>query len=475
MLISPHLEKIFSNDIGMQEHRKMSPILLSEPIYTLTDYGARVAVGIVDLKSPWPQDLNDDEKLALRRLQKDKYTIARHVHNQAFESLVAKEIVAKETAVDTDAATLKRRLTRRYLTSPVRFVDLLMLEITTRCNLNCHFCFKGRLPRITDQRIHDLTRAIEDAKQMGIGQFLFNGGELTIYGDKWLDLVRLIAATGHVAGVISNGWWGIHEPFSIMGHRFDNAAGFAAALRSAGISEIMFSLDGPREIHDTYRRCSGLYDRVICAVAAAKAAGIRCDVSIVLRDGLHKNDRFFQDVMKIFELADDPRSMAKKGKKTIKTGVLLESEYDFGNASKSIAERNSAPYSIDQQEQFQGICKGITHGMKLSIRANGEVEPCTIGTMGKGYGNIHDEPLSTIVNKMRASPVYRMFEKNTFVDYRPYFSRDLFGSRFFHPCTFFGIIASLAAGVEQLRAKDELNRENVDALNLQIAQEMGFV
>jgi len=287
--------------------------------------------------------------------------------------------------------------------------------------------------------------------------------------------VRLIAATGHVAGVISNGWWGIHEPFSIMGHRFDNAAGFAAALRSAGISEIMFSLDGPREIHDTYRRCSGLYDRVICAVAAAKAAGIRCDVSIVLRDGLHKNDRFFQDVMKIFELADDPRSMAKKGKKTIKTGVLLESEYDFGNASKSIAERNSAPYSIDQQEQFQGICKGITHGMKLSIRANGEVEPCTIGTMGKGYGNIHDEPLSTIVNKMRASPVYRMFEKNTFVDYRPYFSRDLFGSRFFHPCTFFGIIASLAAGVEQLRAKDELNRENVDALNLQIAQEMGFV
>jgi len=350
-----------------------------------------------------------------------------------------------------------------------------MLEITTHCNLNCHFCFKGRLPRITDQRIHDLTRAIEDAKQMGIGQFLFNGGELTIYGDKWLDLVRLIAATGHVAGVISNGWWGIHEPFFIMGRRFDNAAGFAAALRSAGISEIMFSLDGPREIHDAYRRCSGLYDRVICAVAAAKAAGIRCDVSIVLRDGLHKNDRFFQDVMKIFELADDPRSMAKKGKKTIKTGVLLESEYDFGNASKSIAERNSAPYSIDRQEQFQGICKGITHGMKLSIRANGEVEPCTIGTMGKGYGNIHDEPLSTIVNKMRASPVYRMFEKNTFVDYRPYFSRDLFGSRFFHPCTFFGIIASLAAGVEQLRAKDELNRENVDALNLQIAQEMGFV
>ena len=453
----------------------MSPLLLSEPIYTLTDYGARVAVGIVDLKSPWPQNLNDDEKRALRRLQRDKYVIARHEHNKAFESLVAKEIVAKEAAVDTDSASLKRRLTRRYLTSPVRFVDLLMLEVTTCCNLNCRFCFKGGLPKITDQRIHGLARAIEDAKQMGIGLFLFNGGELTVYGDKWLELVRLISATGHVTGVISNGSWGIHEPFSIMGRRFENAAGFAAALKSAGISQIMFSLDGPREIHDAYRRCSGLYDRVICAVAAAKAVGIRCDVSIVLRDGLHKNDRFFQDVMKIFELSDDPRSMAKKGKKTIKTGVLLESEYDFGNASKSIAERNSAPYSIDRQDQFQGICKGITHGMKLSIRANGEVEPCTIGIMGKGYGNIHDEPLSTIVNKMRATPVYRMFEKNSFVDYRPYFSRELFGSRFFHPCTFFGIIASLAAGVEQLRAKDELNQENVDALNLQIAQEMGFI
>ena len=112
--------------------------------------------------------------------------------------------------------------------------------------------------------------------------------------------------------------------------------------------------------------------------------------------------------------------------------------------------------------------------MKLSIRANGEVEPCTIGTMGKGYGNIHDEPLPAIVNKMRASPVYRMFEKNSFIDYRPYVSRDLFGSRFFHSCTFFGIIASLAAGVEKLREKDELNQENVNALNLRIAQEMGF-
>jgi hypothetical protein len=43
------------------------------------------------------------------------------------------------------------------------------------------------------------------------------------------------------------------------------------------------------------------------------------------------------------------------------------------------------------------------------------------------------------------------------------------------PCTFFGIINALAAGVEQLHAKGELNQENVDALNLKIAQEMGFV
>ncbi len=50
----------------------MSGVIHSEQIYTLTDYGARAAVGIVDRKSPWPQDLNDDEKQALRRLQRDK-------------------------------------------------------------------------------------------------------------------------------------------------------------------------------------------------------------------------------------------------------------------------------------------------------------------------------------------------------------------------------------------------------------------
>jgi len=227
----------------------MNRVIRLENIYTLTDYGARVAVGIVDRKSPWPQDLNDDEKQALRRLQRDKYVSVRHVHGQAFESLVAKDIVIKEAVDHHDAEALKRGLSRRYLTSPVRFVDLLMLEFTTRCNLNCRFCFKDRLPRITEQRIHDLAHAIEDTKRMGIGRFLFNGGELTISGEKWLDLVRLITCTGHVVGVTSNGWWGINEPFSVMGRRFDNAARFAIALRDAGIGEIMFSLDGPREIH----------------------------------------------------------------------------------------------------------------------------------------------------------------------------------------------------------------------------------
>jgi hypothetical protein len=36
-------------------------------------------------------------------------------------------------------------------------------------------------------------------------------------------------------------------------------------------------------------------------------------------------------------------------------------------------------------------------------------------------------------------------------------------------------MGSLAAGVEQLRSKGELNQENVTELNLRIAREMGFV
>jgi hypothetical protein len=50
----------------------MSRVIRSENIYTLTDFGARAAVGISDRKSPWSQDLNDDEKQALQRLQRDK-------------------------------------------------------------------------------------------------------------------------------------------------------------------------------------------------------------------------------------------------------------------------------------------------------------------------------------------------------------------------------------------------------------------
>lgn len=59
-----------------------------------------------------------------------------------------------------------------------------------------------------------------------------------------------------------------------------------------------------------------------------------------------------------------------------------------------------------------------------------------------------------------------------FVEFRAY--RKIFGSRFFHPCTFFGIISSLSAVIEQLRSKGELNKEGIAELNLRIAQDMGF-
>ncbi len=147
----------------------------------------------------------------------------------------------------------------------------------------------------------------------------------------------------------------MNELISVTEHRFDNADGCAAALRDAGFSEIIFSLDGLHELHDAYRRCTGLYDRIICAVAAARAGSIRCSVSIVFRDMLEKNDRFFQDVMRILELFDNPRVMERTGKKDIRVGVQKEPEYDFGNASKSIAERHSAANAIDWLVELQDI------------------------------------------------------------------------------------------------------------------------
>lgn len=139
------------------------------------------------------------------------------------------------------------------------------------------------------------------------------------------------------------------------------------------------------------------------------------------------------------------------------------------------AEREQAHFSIDQLEKFKGLCKGFTRGMRFCIRANGDVEPCTTGTMGKGYGNIHDERLVRIINKMRLSPVHQMFAEESFERYLPYFSRRLFGSRFFHPCAFFGIISSIAAGVAHLRSNGELTQSKIDALNLRIAKETGFI
>jgi MoaA/NifB/PqqE/SkfB family radical SAM enzyme len=460
----------------------MTPPDAKPTAYVLTDYGAKAAKQVCDVGFPLAQGFDDDETVLLERCYTQGWVRPDELSAGLAESanrLVRAEVLAlEELARDASETALRAQLKRRYRTSPVIHVHALMLEYTTECDLRCAHCFKAPLPRITEQHPERLLEAIAAAKRMGVLGFVFNGGEVSRHGQGWLRLVARIHETGHGVMLISNGWWGIDGPVQTSDAVYANADEYAETLAAAGVNRVLFSLDGFKPEHDALRRFPGLFDRVLRAARATRRAGMWPNVSITARPALADLPRFFDFVKREFQLDANLETLLHRKDLLIESGVLLEELCACGRAAVRYEGGRTAPYPLAEPdalvESLRGYCKGITRGIKLSIRANGSVQPCTIGTMHDGFGNIHREPLSTIVNRMRQSPIFRMFDEESFGKYLGYLDQRVFGAGFAERCSLLGALSAIADGVEGLRSAGRLDPKHLRDLNQSVATQMGY-
>src|SRR3990172_2075982 len=91
--------------------------------------------------------------------------------------------------------------------------------------------------------IDELKSIIDEVKFYG-PNITFFGGEPLLYKE-WATLVRYIKEAGLRCNIITNGM--------LLEKHAEEVVGL-------GIDEIIFSLDGPREIHDTIRGAEGIFD-----------------------------------------------------------------------------------------------------------------------------------------------------------------------------------------------------------------------
>lgn len=134
------------------------------------------------------------------------------------------------------------------------YPETISLFLTYQCNLRCTMCgqwgIEGSSRKLAPEAmkaelpLDELKSIIDDVKFYGPNITLF-GGEPLLYKE-WAAIVRYIKEAGLRCNIITNG-------MLLEKH--------AEEIVSLGVNEIIFSLDGPREIHDKIRGSAGIFDK----------------------------------------------------------------------------------------------------------------------------------------------------------------------------------------------------------------------
>jgi hypothetical protein len=203
----------------------------------------------------------------------------------ASSSPVEKKLLAEGLIELVDDSTGKDQTLHRHQRNPFEHLTKVIFEFTTLCNFNCAHCYNTRVSRLTEAKPELLAQAAKTFFQMGIRRFDFIGGEVSRYGDGWLELARQIRTRGDdiVISPYTNGWWLEQNHFQAAGKEYADTWEYLADLKVNGVSHVVFSLDGQGDLHDASRHHPGLYQRIMSGLAQVRQAGLEPRVSLLIR------------------------------------------------------------------------------------------------------------------------------------------------------------------------------------------------
>ena len=349
------------------------------------------------------------------------------------------ELVARGYAEFVPDSATAKTMALRARRNPIEFLRKAVIEFTTRCNFACPHCYNSGVGTRTETDLDSLAAATDALGDMGIREFAFIGGEVSRFGDGWLELAARIASRGaQVVATLSNGWFLGARDFEAAGRRYADEGAYFADLRRHGVTHIGFSVDGQGEAHDRSRSQKGLYGRILEGIDGAKRAGLNPRVSILSRDDSRLEGLVRELEMRIY--GDKPGKLLLDRTNLINNYVdLVPGDPATGSGEYLVAEATPALL------RCAGFYRPAPH---ITIKANGEVATCRLANAGEGYGNIHDRPLVDILNRMQESFVFRLHAERLLGEYLPYVDHGVFPGSYSHPCALRAIATMVARRVE---------------------------
>lgn len=364
----------------------------------------------------------------------------------------------------------------RYKRNPFEHITKVIFEFTTYCNFNCEHCYNGFVPRHTETDLHLLKDAAKTLLAMGVARFDFIGGEVSKYGNGWLELVHHIHSLKEKAQIslYTNGWWLDQQDFLAAGKTYADIWAYLADLKVHGVTHITFSLDGPGKLHDQSRHQPGLYERILKGLAQVKEAGLEARVSLLLRK--EWDDDLFEYFLAepatiIYDM--DPDTPA--GKRALRLHLdpfnAISNFIDIGNGAGDEQVR----FPLLDAPNYPLCCRNFYRlSPSLTIKANGEIASCRLATAGEGYGNLHEKSMIEIVNHFDDAFISRLHIERRLDAYLPLVDREVFGDQFSHLCSLRAVITLLARKMdEQGVGMDDM--QAIQRINHEVAKETGHL
>lgn len=267
-----------------------------------------------------------------------------------------------------------------------------MFGITYECQLNCPHCCVGNYAKEKHRELS--TKEIKDVLDQASTTFIVNffGGEPTLRPDI-MELISYASKKSIFVFLDTNG--------------IRVTKDFARELKANGLEMLYVSIDSPiPEKHDNLRGMEGLFETAVGAIKNALDIGLKCSLSTYITRENLSNGEFEQVIQLARKLgATGVRYLlpTPAGRWLYNVDVRLTPKEE-----KKVWEIVEYPFVCRDfyfQNQSSSQCRGLSEKAYLYISPYGDVQPCCFIPLT--FGNIREEPLNKIVNRMWSHPMFR--------------------------------------------------------------------
>jgi Fe-coproporphyrin III synthase len=130
-------------------------------------------------------------------------------------------------------------------------VPVLILNPHSRCNCRCTMCDIWKTTNVREIGVEDLQRQLESIERLQVRWVVLSGGEPLMHSDLW-RLIDLLRERQIRVTLLSSGL--------LLGRH-------AAALVKA-VDDVIISLDGPTEVHNSIRGVAGAFEATAAGIAS---------------------------------------------------------------------------------------------------------------------------------------------------------------------------------------------------------------